>query len=278
MKPLPYYFNPTSNRLRISFALFIFLLMGLWGCRKVIDVNLNDAAPQLVVEGNIYNAPGPYSIQLSKTINYSSLNEFPPVIGAAVFVKDITDGVTDTLQESSAGKYITKKIQGLSGHSYQLQIGTGGQTYSAYTTLPAPVPFDSVSFEKIARPGGKVDWYAVINYKDPAGENNYYLFTLWVNGRKINNTFAFDDRLSDGRYVSRTLRTDSAYIQQGDSVMVTMNHMGKEGYQYYSSFTQATGNGALQSVSPANPVSNLSNKALGYFLAGAIQTRKSVAK
>ena len=279
MSKLPHPTSAQQHPLRLSYLLFATILfMCTWGCRKVIDVNLNDAAPQLVVEGNIYNTTGPYSIQLSKTINYSSLNQFPPVTGAAVFVKDLTDGTNDTLQESSAGRYLTKKIQGVSGHSYQLQIGTGGQTYAANTTLPVAVPFDSVSFEKIARPGGKVDWYAVINYKDPAGENNYYLFTLWVNGRKINNTFAFDDRLSDGRYVSRTLRTDSAYIQQGDSVMVTMNHMGKEGYQYYSSFSQATGNGALQSVSPANPVSNISNKALGYFIAGAIQTRKSVAK
>lgn len=279
MRKLPHPIIAQQHRFRFSYLLLaFFILMHLGGCRKVIDVNLNDAAPQLVVEGNIYNTPGPYTIQLSKTINYSALNQFPPVSGASLFVKDLTDGTNDTLQELSAGRYITKKIQGLSGHTYQLQIGTGGQTYAATTTLPAPVPFDSVSFEKIARPGGKIDWYAVINYKDPAGENNYYLFTLWVNGRKINNTFAFDDRLSDGRYVSRTLRTDSAYIQQGDSVMVTMNHMGKEGYQYYSSFTQATGNGALQSVSPANPVSNISNKALGYFLAGAIQTRKSVAK
>lgn len=279
MKLLPYYINIQRLRFRIPiYFKFMLLSMFLWGCKKVIDVNLNDASPQLVVEGNIYNTPGPYSIQVSKTINYSALNQFPAVSGASLFVKDLTDGITDTLQESNAGKYITKKIQGLPGHSYQLEIGTSGQTYIANTTLPAPVPFDSVSFEKIARPGGKVDWYAVINYQDPPRVNNYYLFTLWVNGRKINNTFAYDDRLTDGRYVSRTLRTDSTYIQPGDTVMVTMNHMGKEGFQYYSSFSQATGNGALQSVSPANPVSNISNKALGYFLAGAIQTRRSVAK
>jgi hypothetical protein len=34
----------------------------------------------------------------------------------------------------------------------------------------------------------------------------------------------------------------------------------------------------LQSISPANPISNISNKALGYFFANATQTRKAVAK
>jgi hypothetical protein len=166
----------------------------------------------------------------------------------------------------------------VSGHEYQLLLTTGSQSYTANTLLPQPVPFDSVSFEKLSRPGGKTDWYAVINYQDPAGVSNYYQFSLLVNGRKINNTFAFEDRLSDGKYVSRTLRTDSAYISLGDSVTVIMNHMGKEGYQFYSTYFQVTGNGSLQSISPANPISNISNKALGYFFASATQTRKALAK
>lgn len=254
------------------------MLFILTGCKKVIEVNLNDAAPQIVVEGNIYNTPGPYSIRVSKTINYSANNQFPPVSGAKVLVKDITDGFTDTLTEFNPGLYTTKKLQGISGHEYQLQLTVGAQNYTANTLLPQPVPFDSVSFEKIARPGGRLDYYAVVNYQDPPGVANYYQFKLIVNGRMIDNTFAFEDRLSDGRYVSRTLRTDSTYISVGDSVSVIMNHMGKEGFQYYSTFFQVTGNGSLQSISPANPISNVSNKALGYFLASATQTRRAKAK
>lgn len=267
----------TSTKLGFSLLIGTFFIL-LGGCKKVIDVNLNDASPQIVVEGNIYNTPGPYTIRISKTVNYSADNQFPPVTGASVLVKDITDGTLDTLKESTPGLYLTKKIKGVSGHEYQLLLTTGSQSYTANTLLPQPVPFDSVSFEKLSRPGGKTDWYAVINYQDPAGVSNYYQFSLLVNGRKINNTFAFEDRLSDGKYVSRTLRTDSAYISLGDSVTVIMNHMGKEGYQFYSTYFQVTGNGSLQSISPANPISNISNKALGYFFASATQTRKALAK
>ena len=267
----------TSTSLGFSLLIGTFFIL-LGGCKKVIDVNLNDASPQIVVEGNIYNTPGPYSIRISKTVNYSADNLFPPVTGASVLVKDITDGTLDTLKELTPGLYLTKKIKGVSGHEYQLLLTTGSQSYTANTLLPQPVPFDSVSFEKLSRPGGKTDWYAVVNYQDPVGVANYFQFSLLVNGRKINNTFAFEDRLSDGKYVSRTLRTDSAYISLGDSVTVIMNHMGKEGYQYYSTFFQVTGNGSLQSISPANPISNISNKALGYFFASATQTRKALAK
>jgi hypothetical protein len=274
------FYSKKVKSLSTAGALWVWIMLPiiLGSCKKIIEVNLNDASPQIVVEGNIYNTPGPYAIRVSKTINYSANNQFPPVSGANMIVKDITDGLSDTLTESTPGLYLTKKLKGISGHEYQLQLTVGSQNYTANTLLPQPVALDSVSFEKLSRPGGKIDYYAVINYQDPPGVSNYYQFTLLVNNRRINNTFAFEDRLSDGKYVSRTLRTDSAYINLGDSVTVIMNHMGKEGYQYYNTFFQVTGNGSLQSISPANPISNISNKALGYFIASATQTKKAVAK
>jgi hypothetical protein len=247
-------------------------------CKKVIDVNLNDADPQIVIEGNIYNTPGPYYIQISKTVNYSANNQFPSVNGARVIIQDLTALITDTLREIQEGLYATQKITGAAGRNYQLRVETGGKIINAASKMPAVAQLDSVSFEKISRPGAKTDWYAVINYQDLAGVSNYYLFTLFVNGRRINNTFVYDDRFSDGRYVSRTLRTDSAYINPGDSVRVVMQHMGKEGFDYYSSFSQVTGNGALQTISPANPNSNLSGGALGYFIASYSSTRRTVAR
>jgi hypothetical protein len=273
------YFSSMKATAR-SFQLFLLLLLVTSGmsCKKIIDVNLNDAAPQLVVEGNIYSTPGPYYIQISKTVNYSSNNQFPPVSGARVVIRDVTANLSDTLIEIQQGRYATRLLSGVAGRTYQLQIVAEGKNYTASSTIPSPVLLDSVSFEKISRPGGKTDWFAVINYQDPAGISNYYLFTLLVNGRRINNTFVYDDRFSDGRYVSRTLRTDSTYINPGDSVTVTMQHMGKEGFDYYSTFAQVTGNGALQTISPANPISNISNGALGYFLATHTNTRKRVAR
>jgi hypothetical protein len=267
-----------SSYKKISLGMLLLIVITFSGCTKIIDVNLNDADPQLVIEANVLNTPGPYYVQISKTVNFSANNQFPPITGARVIIQDITGGVKDTLTELQAGLYITQRLTGVAGRTYQMDVTTGGKNYTAVSKMPAAAELDSVSFEKISRPGSKTDWYAVINYRDPGGINNYYLFTLFVNGRRINNTFVYDDRFSDGRYVSRTLRTDSAYINPGDSVRVVMQHMGKEGFEYYSSFSQVTGNGALQTISPANPNSNLSGGALGYFIASYTSTRRTVAK
>ena len=268
----------TSYQRGLFVFTFSLLVFSLSGCKKVIDVNLNDADPQVVIEANVVSTPGPYYVQISKTVNYSANNQFPLITGAKVIIQDITGGVKDTLTELQQGIYTTQRLTGVAGRTYQLDVTTGGKIYTAISKMPAAAQLDSVSFEKISRPGSKTDWYAVINYQDPAGISNYYLFTLFVNGRRINNTFVYDDRFSDGRYVSRTLRTDSAYINPGDSIRVVMQHMGKEGFDYYSSFSQVTGNGALQTISPANPNSNVSGGALGYFIASYTSTKRTVAK
>ena len=266
------------SSVHLSVIVMLLSILSFSGCTKIIEVNLNDADPQVVIEANVQNSSGPHYVQISKTVNYSASNQFPAVTGARVIIKDLTGGVADTLIELQQGLYASRIITGVAGRTYQLEVTTGGKSYSAQSKMPAAAQLDSVSFEKISRPGSKTDWYAVINYQDPAGINNYYLFTLFVNGRRINNTFVYDDRFSDGRYVSRTLRTDSAYINPGDSVRVLMQHMGKEGFDYYSSFSQVTGNGALQTISPANPNSNLTGGALGYFIASYTSTRRTVAR
>ena len=253
------------SSVHLSVIVMLLSILSFSGCTKIIEVNLNDADPQVVIEANVQNSSGPHYVQISKTVNYSASNQFPAVTGAKVIIKDLTGGVADTLIELQQGLYATRIVTGVAGRTYQLEVTTGGKSYSAQSKMPAAAQLDSVSFEKI-------------NYQDPAGINNYYLFTLFVNGRRINNTFVYDDRFSDGRYVSRTLRTDSAYINPGDSVRVLMQHMGKEGFDYYSSFSQVTGNGALQTISPANPNSNLTGGALGYFIASYTSTRRTVAR
>jgi hypothetical protein len=40
--------------------------MLLVSCTKVINVNLNSAAPDIVIEGNVNDGPGPYQVKLSQ--------------------------------------------------------------------------------------------------------------------------------------------------------------------------------------------------------------------
>ena len=139
--------------------------------------------------------------------------------------------------------------------------------------MPRPVPFDSISFSNTARFGG-TDINAVANFQDPAGLGNYYSFTEIVNGQQSDRIQSYEDRLSDGRYIRRELSIDT--LKAGNVVIVQMNCIDKGTYNYISTLRQVTGGNNFNSVSPANPVSNISNGALGYFSAHTVQTRTAI--
>jgi hypothetical protein len=253
------------------------LMIALYACKKIINVNLNDAAPQIVIEGVITNAPGPYQVQISKTVNFSDANVFPAVSGAVVKISDNNTSITDVLTETSPGIYTTHVISGVPGHAYKLSVVTGGQTYTASSVMPQPVPLDSISFQKTSS-FNKTTINVSPNYQDPAGINNYYTFTQYVNSKKLPTVLAFDDRLTDGKYVTRILRLDSSYINLGDTVQVKMNCVDQNTFNYFYTLVQVSGNSTFQSVTPSNPVSNISNNALGYFSANTTQTKKAIAR
>jgi hypothetical protein len=257
------------------FKWYVLLSMLFLSCTKVISVNLNDASPNIVIEGSVSNQPGPYQVQITKTVNFSASNVFPPVSGATVMITDSLTGEIDSLIETSAGTYTTQNLLlGLPGHSYQLFVSTNGQIYTASSTMPGPVLFDSLTFYS-RDVFGSVSINAVANFQDPPGIANYYTFKEYLNNKQIDQSFEFNDRLSDGKYIRQQLFNDSSYLQPGDEVTVQMNCVDQYVWNYFNTLRQATGND-FQSVTPTNPISNISNNALGYFSAQAVQIRKSI--
>lgn len=140
--------------------------------------------------------------------------------------------------------------------------------------MPQPVTLDSVSFQ-YNNDFGSTTILAIPNFQDPAGIANYYTFTEYINNVKFNESiFVFEDRLSDGRYISQQLFTDSAYINTGDSVAIQMNCVDKNVYNYFNTLQQAISGNSFQSASPSNPVSNISGGTLGYFSASTVSIKK----
>jgi hypothetical protein len=249
-----------------------------YSCTKVINVDLNSAAAQIIIEGNITNVAGPFQVKISKTVNFSASNIYPAVSGATVKITDSTNGTINTLAETSAGTYTTSTIQGIPGHTYLLSVLAEGKTYTSSSAMPQPVALDSLTFQKNSN-FGNTRIFAVPNFQDPAGVVNNYTFTEYINNIKFTKfTFVFDDRLSDGRYISQQLFTDSSYINVGDSVALQMNGVDKNVYNYFNTLQEAISGNSFQSASPSNPVSNITNGALGYFSASTVTTKKQKVK
>jgi len=163
------------------------------------------------------------------------------------------------------------------GHTYQLYVLANGQTYTATSTMPQPVVMDSLSFQILSN-FGKTQINTQANFQDPIGIANYYTFQEYINSKLLQQTFVFDDRLSDGKYIVSNLYTDSSYISVGDTIAVNMSCVDKNVYNYFNTLQQAADANGFQTATPSNPVTNLSNNALGYFSASTVNSKRAVVE
>jgi hypothetical protein len=261
---------------RINTIYYLLSLLSLGGglaCKKTIQVHLDDAPPRIVIEGEITNQPGPYQVKVSRTVAFSEPNDFPPVSGATVEVTDSNNSIRYSFTETSPGVY-AGNFTGVPKHSYYMVVDADGQQYTSMSTMPEAVPLDSVSFAVNTDFNGKKALNAVVNFQDPSGVVNYYQFIEHVNGVLVPNTFVFEDRLSDGRYIEQPLFNDSSYLRKGDTLQLRMYCVDKNIYNYFFSLIQVSGNNGFQSGSPDNPITNITGGALGYFSAHTVNRVK----
>jgi hypothetical protein len=250
----------------------------LFSCQKVVTLNLSTSAPQLVIQGEVTDGPGPYKISINQSVDFYADNNYPTVSGAVVELTD-DQGNSDSLKETSPGVYSTSVLQGKPGSTYSLSVTAQNNHYSAVSTMPYAVPLDSVTFNVTSGFGQqRID--AMVNFQDPPAVANYYEFVEYINGQAFpRNNFVLDDRLSDGKYISLVLRTDSSYIVSGDDVRVDMYSIDENTYTYFLELRQSSGTGAFNATaSPANPTTNMVGGALGYFSAHTTQSKSVIVR
>jgi hypothetical protein len=249
-------------------------LLAFASCEKVINIDLKNGAPKLVVEGNITDNPGLLShhVRLSQTTGFNSDGNSVPVSGAMVIIKDSTGNITDTLRETFPGDYVTEAIEGITGHVYHLSIYNNNQWYHSATRMPEVVSFDSLYTESFSFFGTKVTQFIPV-FQDPAGISNYYRFIVQINDSVQNDINAWDDKITDGKINSRPLNEgDEELFHGNDTVTIEMRCLDKGIFDFFNTFYNASGN----AQTPANPTSNISNGALGYFGAYTAQKRSII--
>ena len=265
MKIIPFIKN------KITLCFFVLMSLLNISCEKVVSIDLNSSSPHIVIEATISDQAGPYIVQLSQTVNFDQTNTFPPVSGAKIILSD-NAGNLDSLIETLPGNYKTSTIQGVPGRTYTLTVNTGGNKYVAVSTMPPPVNIDSLSVQ-IETFGRNQTKYINVNFQDSANVKNYYRFVEVRNGIVQKFTFLYDDRLQDGGSITSSLFADEDTLNTGDNVLVLLQCIDKNVYNYFRTIRQASGNGGPQAASPANPISNFSNNALGYFNACAVRAK-----
>ena len=164
-------------------------------------------------------------------------------------------------------------MQGIPGHTYLLQVTLDGKTYTATSTMPQPVPLDSVTFNT----SDTTEIAAVANYQDPPNAINYYKYNLVLNGVRAKRFSTFEDRLSNGRYIRDKIDADTGEIKRNYSVQLNLVGVDAGVYNYlHEAERVAYDNDDL--VSPATPGSNIRGGCLGYFSAQTVSNKMAVVK
>jgi hypothetical protein len=267
----------------LKIVLYLFSLLTLASCTKVIDLKLGNNTGELVIEGNVTNTAGPQIIKLSTNVPFTNTNTYPPVTGATVSVSD-HNGNTYPFTEGPSGTYSNSQLIGIPGNTYTMTVTTGGKTYTATSVMPAVVNLDSLTSknEVVQTSDNKKD--ITVYYQDPTGIVDQYRFVMYVNNVQADDIYAFNDQFNNGRYVSIDLREDNASnsvdkgIFSGDTVTVEMQCIDQPIYTYWETLMQEQTNGPGGGVTPSNPPTNITPVTLGYFSAHTTQSKTIVVK
>jgi len=256
-----------KNRIIVLIAVALSGL--LFSCQKIIDLKLNNASSQIVIEGNVYDQPGSDTIRISKSVNFDLTNVFPPVSGANVVISD-NAGTSETLAEIYPGTYITTSLQGVPGRTYTLTVKTDGQTYTASSTMPSAVAIDSLFVQNSWF--GNSKQVTVVFYNPNTSSNNYYRLIEFVNKVPIKNFNVVSDILNNNKKITYLIWNNNNRIQTGRIITIWLESIDKDVYTYFRAASLNNG----QSASPANPPSNISNGALGYFSACSVRKKSMI--
>lgn len=264
-------------RIFVKYNILFLLLLVSSACEDVIEIDLKNVTPQVVIEGTITLQPGPYQVKISKTTDYFKPSVYPPVQGAVVQITDDL-GVGELLIETEPGTYESTTLLGDTGKIYTLSVVVDGKEYTASSAMQKVVPVDSLKTEYLPGGGFREGGYFIhCFFTDPPEKGNNYRLIAYVNGVRDETLYLVDDTFVNGRVVDYFLFFASYQI--GDTAVVELQSLDLGVFDYLNTLNDIVSNqGGNNPANPANPNTNIKGGALGYFGALAFDRDTAIFK
>lgn len=267
--------KPFIKILIVTIALF------LTGCEDVIQVDLDTAPPQLVIDASIdwvkNTAGNEQKIKLSTTTGYYNA-EFPTVSGATVTVTNTANTIFSFTENPGTGEYNCTNFVPAIGETYTLKITLNGQTYTAAETL-TNVPNMEDTIDQNDKGGFGGDEVEITYYfQDNGDQDNYYLHSF------ENPRIAFPEFQAENDENNQGNRTPVFYankdLKPGDIVKIKFYGISKRYFDYFKKLSLASGNGGSPfQTTPIGVRGNIVNQTnsknftYGYFKLSEVDTR-----
>jgi len=265
--------------------LLVIVLFLAYGCEEVVKLDLSDSESRIVIEGSFSDKYDFHHVKISRSIGFYDTISCPPVEGAEVVLTG-DNGFKEVLYEYQPGDYVTSYIRGESENSYTLTVNVEGQTYLSTSYMPEPIKADTVYVKE-----ENFDWWErkergfrmYCEFIDPEEKGTYLMLRANIDSEPQGEIFLFSDEYVNGDVIKYKFREIDIY--KGNTVHADIWSIDKVSYDYLKSLRNVVaddeGGGRTSpfGMMPANPESNFTHGALGYFIAYSLKrTNRAVAK
>lgn len=253
--------------------------IGLISCEDVVDVDLNTAAPKLVIDASIKWQKGTLgdeqTIKLSTTTGYFE-NTIPTVSGAIVFITDSNLIQYDFNEDIGTGNYICTNFNPVLNETYVLTVIHDGQTYLATENLIPSPTIDSV--EQNDEGGFTGDEIEVkFFFQDDGLVDNFYLIQFNPSFLNLPEYDVVDDEFFQGNQMFGLYFNED--LEVADDLTFTLHGISERYYNYMNVLLGVSGNSGGPFQAPPATVrgnivnqTNFDNYALGFFRLSEIDT------
>lgn len=257
-------------------------------CQEPLEVDYELTGESVLnVEGKITTDTTSHYVILSRTIPMDQ-NDQTWETGATVTIANNNNVIT--LTETTPGHYYTEPdVYGLIGQKYDLNIVlSNGEVYTASTFINNISEIDSVKFLYEEFENYDIYFHNLYFHGwELEEEGNAYLWDLYINDTLYNDTMwkttFVDDELVNGNYIGTKPGTNTSdfavYSLQPHEitsdtckVLLVMESIPHDYYDFWITLMQQTEwTGSPFDANKADPLSNISGGAMGFFYGASVK-------
>lgn len=261
------------------------------GCEETIQLDLDQTPAKLTIEGQVTNVAGKQFVRITRSAGFYQSGATERIANATVTISDDNGEQIQFVHNpigssDSIGYYVPAgNYAGVIGRKYTMTVNVDGKTYTATDELLKVTAFDSVGYqpnrfrERDEPSDGKILellMYAI----EPKDTEDNYLFKFYRNDSLVytneTDVYIFND-YGIGERIDGA--PSPVYYAVGDKARVEMYSISRNGFLFYNDLvTILNSDGGMFSPPPANPRTNITGGAMGFFQVSAMASTELTLK
>ncbi len=211
--------------------LVIILVFTFYGCLDVVEVDLQEATPRLVIDATLQrqigNTDQDQVIKISRTRDF--FDDEPVLVEDAIVILSDDEGNIFNFEAVNSGEYILTGFQPTFGTTYFLEVEIDDQIYTAEEKFDEGMQIDEVT-QSFGTGFSSEQFEVRAFFTDDGTGNNFYLFKFFTDFLAFPNFTVLDDDFIGGNTNSVTFSDED--LIEGEEVRIQLHKISRGYYNY----------------------------------------------